>query len=110
MPLDPATTVIRQSVSKTHFLSEALDFAGRLYARVGVRDMRSHTAIRMFVASLAVREAQRDPQTANAACRKARIKSKRLEVRVARLITGRRNRIRQDQIYRWANAAAYVAR
>jgi hypothetical protein len=73
--------------------------------------MRSHTAIRMFIGALglAVREARRDPETANAACRKAGVKAKRLETRVTRLIAGRRNRERQDQIARWANAAAYIA-
>src|SRR5438045_54357 len=108
MPLDSTLTL--ESVSKTHF-SEALAFAARLYGRVLLRDLRSHTAIRMFCGALAVavREARRDPETANALCRKAGIKGKRLEVRVTRLIAGRRNRQRQDQIARWAHAAAYVA-
>src|SRR5205814_9082007 len=59
--------------------------------------------------AVAVREARRDPETANAMCRKLGIKGKRLEVRITRLIAGRRNRQRQDQIARWANVAAYVA-
>jgi hypothetical protein len=58
---------------------------------------------------LAVREARRDPEAANAACRKAGIKGKRLEVRVVRLVAGRRIRARSDQVPRWANAAAYIA-
>jgi len=108
MPLDP--TPILESVSKTHF-SEALSFAARLYGRVLLRDLRSHTTIRMFCGALAMalREARRDPESANAMCRNLGIKGKRLEVRVTRLIAGRRNRQRQDQIARWANAAAYVA-
>jgi hypothetical protein len=109
MSLDIAHTEVRESVSQTHF-GEALGFASRLYGRVSLRDMRSHTAIRMFIAALglAVREARRDPETANAMCRKSSVKAKRLEVRVARLVAGRR-RSRQDQIARWANAAAYIA-
>src|SRR5436853_21875 len=108
MPLD--STPILESVSKTHF-SEAFDLAARLYGRVLLRDVRSHTAVRMFCGALAaaVREARHDPETANAMCRKVGIKGKRLEVRVTRLIAGRRNRQSQDQIARWANAAAYVA-
>jgi DNA N-6-adenine-methyltransferase (Dam) len=92
-------------------LEQALEFASRLYARVALREMRSHTAIRMFVGGLgvAVREARRDPETANAICRKAGVKARRLEVRVTRLIAGRRNPRKQDQIPRWANCAAYVA-
>jgi hypothetical protein len=98
-------------VSKTHSLADALDFATRLYGRVVLRDLRSHAAIGMFCGALAVvvREARRDPETANAMCRSFGIKGRRLEVRVLRLIAGRGNRQRQDQIYRWANAAAYVA-
>lgn len=109
MPLD--STLNLESVSKTHFFTSAVDLATRLYGRVVLRDLRSHTAIRMFCGALAivVREARRDPETANAVCRKLGIKGKRLEVRVTRLIAGRRNGQRQDQIARWANAAAYVA-
>jgi hypothetical protein len=111
-----------QSVSKTQTraprltaeagaLDDALDLARRLYGRLGVRDARSHHAIRSFVASLAlaVRAARRDPETTNVACRNAGVQAKRIEVRVARLIAGR-TRARQDQIARWANAAAYIAR
>jgi hypothetical protein len=58
---------------------------------------------------LAVREARRDPVAANEACRKARISARRLEVRVVRLVAGRRIGNRSDQIHRWANAAAYIA-
>jgi hypothetical protein len=58
---------------------------------------------------LAVREARRDPVAVNAACRKASIKGRRLEVRVVRLVVGRRMRSRSDQVPRWANAAAYIA-
>lgn len=92
-------------------LERALDFTSRLYARVALREMRSHTAIRMFVGGLglAVREARRDPEMANDICRKAGIKARRLEVRVTRLIAGRRSPRRQDQIPRWANCAAYIA-
>ena len=88
-----------------------LEFARRLFGRVAARDWRSHHAIRMYVAQLglAVREARRDPVTVNAACRKAFIKGKRLEVRVVRLVAGRRIPSRSDQVPRWANAAAYIA-
>lgn len=98
-------------VSKTHPFTDALGFAAKLYGRVLLRDMRSHASLRMFVSALAmaVREARRDPEIANAACRKVRIKAKRIEVRVTRLAAGRRNSTRQDQTARWANAAAYVA-
>jgi hypothetical protein len=110
----------RETVSKTHNpapfpaadgLGEAIAFARRVYGRVGVREQRSHHAIRMFVASLAlaVREARRDPESANAACKKAGIKGKRIEVRVARLVAGRRIPGRPDQTARWANCAAYLA-
>jgi hypothetical protein len=58
---------------------------------------------------LAVREARRDPVAVNAACRTAGIKGRRLEVRVVRLVAGRRIRSRSDQVPRWANAAAYIA-
>jgi DNA N-6-adenine-methyltransferase Dam len=106
------STLNLESVSKTHSFAGALDFASRLYAHVVLRDLRSHTAIRMFCGSLAiaVRAARREPETTNAMCRKLGIKGRRLEVRVTRLIAGRRNGQRQDQIARWANAAAYVAR
>src|SRR5229473_1279320 len=92
-------------------LHASLDFARRLFGRVAVRDWRSHHSIRMCVAQLgiAVREARRDPMAVNAACRKAGIKGRRLEVRVVRLVAGRRNSHQQDQIARWANAAAYIA-
>jgi hypothetical protein len=92
-------------------LHASLDLARPLYGRVAVRDWRSHHAIRMCVAQLglAVREARRDPVAVNAACRKASIKGRRLEVRVVRLVAGRRMRSRSDQVPRWANAAAYIA-
>jgi hypothetical protein len=75
------------------------------------RDWRSYHAIRMYVAQLglAVREARRDPVAVNAACQKAGIKGRRFEVRVVRLVAGRRIRSRSDQVPRWANAAAYIA-
>jgi hypothetical protein len=92
-------------------LHETLELARRLFGRVAARDWRSHHAIRMCVAQLglAVREARRDPVAANEACRKARIRARRLEVRVVRLVAGRRIGNRSDQIHRWANAAAYIA-
>jgi DNA N-6-adenine-methyltransferase Dam len=92
-------------------LHASLDFARRLFGRVALRDWRSHHAIRMCVAQLglAVREARRDPVGVNAACRKAGIKGRRLEVRVVRLVAGRRIHSRSDQVARWANAAAYIA-
>jgi hypothetical protein len=92
-------------------LEHTIDFARRLFGRVAARDWRSHHAIRMYVAQLGlvVREARRDPAAANEICRKAGIKAKRLEVRVVRLVAGRRNSGRSDQVHRWANAAAYIA-
>jgi hypothetical protein len=106
-----------KSVSKTHFLdnnlslTNALEFATRLYGRVALGDLRSHHRLRTFIAGLglAIREGRRDPERVNAACRKARIKGVRLEVRVARLVVGRSNPRKSNQIARWANAAAYVA-
>jgi hypothetical protein len=91
-------------------LHDTLEFARRLFGRVAARDWWSHHAIRMYVAQLglAVREARRDPAAANEACRKARIKGRRLEVRIVRLVAGRRVRSRSDQVPR-ANAAAYIA-
>src|SRR5437764_15199155 len=90
-PPEVPMRVTGQNVSETQF-DAASAFASRLYGRVSLRQMRSHMAIRMFCAglALAVREARRDPQTANAVCRRARVKGKRLEVRVTRLIVGRR--------------------
>jgi hypothetical protein len=109
MPLDVA--IYTESVSKTHALDEAVVFAGKLHARFALHKGRSHHALRSFIAGLglAVREARRDPQTVNIRCRKAGIKGQRLEVRLTRLIAGRRTS-KQDQTHRWANAACYVAR
>jgi hypothetical protein len=114
MPLDNAPTGVRENVSKTHLdlhFAQSTAFARRLCGRVALRNMRSHFAIQMFIAALglAVREARRNPEIANAACHKAGVKAKRLEVRIARLVVGKRIRARQDQIARWANAAAYIA-
>jgi len=82
-----------------------------MYEVAALRDTRSHKAIRAFVAALAlaVREARRDPAPVNASCKKLRISGRRLEVRVTRLVVGKRNPKRQDQVARWASAAAYVA-
>jgi len=84
---------------------------GRLYGRLALRHVRTHHAIRMFVAGLGltVRAARHDPQTVNERCRKLGIKGKRLEVRTTRLVIGRRSVVTQDQTHRWANAAAYIA-
>jgi hypothetical protein len=110
----PSPRVIK-SVSPTHFalghFEEELAFAVRLYGRINIRDVRSHRAVRTFIAQLGlvVRQARRDPETANAACRKAKIVGKRLEVRVTHLITGRRNGKPSTVIHRWANAPRYIA-
>jgi hypothetical protein len=107
-----------KSVSPTHIAAtarvnfeEELAFAVRLYGRINLRDVRSHRAVRTLIAQLGlvVRQARRDPETANAACRKAKIVGKRLEVRVTHLITGRRNGKPSTVIHRWANAACYIA-
>lgn len=92
-------------------LLQALELAERLFSRVAARDWRSHRAIRMMVAALgiAIRHARRDPEVTTNLCRKRGIKGKRLEVRVVRLVAGKRVRNRSDQVARWANAAAYVA-
>ena len=92
-------------------LHDALELARRLFGRVAARDWRSHDAIRMYVAQLGlvVREARRNPVAANEACRKVGIKGRRLEVRMVRLVAGKRVRSRADQVPRWANAAAYIA-
>jgi hypothetical protein len=103
-----------KSVSKTHSgapteLGRALERARRIYGRVAAREMRSHKAIRMLVAqlALAVRAARCDPDEAYEICRKAKIKGRRLEVRIVRLIAGvRLIPGRADQVPRWANAAA----
>src|SRR6266404_2011565 len=109
VPSAPTSPAREWSVSKTQF-DEILDFTRRLYGRVSMHGLRSHSAIRMFVAALglAVREARRDPVAANAACRKAGAKGKRLEVRITRLITRGGHRVpkgvdapEQDQTPRW---------
>ena len=75
-------------------LHDALELARRLFGRVAARDWRSHDAIRMYVAQLGlvVREARRNPVAANEACRKVGIKGRRLEVRMVRLVAGKRVR------------------
>lgn len=110
-PAGGRSSDMAESVSTTHSLSVILDFASRLYGRVALREMRTHTAVRMFVAGLglAVRAARQQPDVAKDICRKAGIKANRLEVRITRLIVGRRDPRHQDQVHRWANAAAYIA-
>jgi hypothetical protein len=112
-------TVSKTRISEPADFLEALERARKIHGRVAIRDNRSHAAVRMLVAALAlaVREARRDPEAVNAECIKQGIGATRLEVRVTRLAVARiQSRPGdpagygvQDQTPRWASAAAYVA-
>jgi hypothetical protein len=95
---------------KTDF-AEALALARKIHGRVAIREIRSHLTARLFVAalSIAVREARRDPEAVRLESIRSHIRAVRLEVRVTRLAVGRSPAKGQDQVARWANAAAYVA-
>jgi hypothetical protein len=85
--------------------------AERVYSRFAIREVRSHRGLRMFIAALAlaIREARQNPERTNEDCRRAGIRAKRIEVRLCRLVIGRRNPLRQDRVHRWASAASYVS-
>jgi hypothetical protein len=102
--------VRRVNDSTSHFsFDESIAFARRLHGRLQLRNLRSYQAVRMYVAALGlvVREARRNREAAEAALKAARVRGRRFEVRVCRLVAGKWNTGGFDAV--WANAAGYIA-